>query len=256
MNESNIMKHRNELIAAEPVLYDINEHIESILLIDKPDIKVKTKEGVVFGIEVIECHPLSIKTNKKRSLTHAYKKIDYACEQCTQKFKNENREHEYGYVYFTEEAYNTRLSPKEFSSIVVEEIERHIRNDQYLSNPHLLGWEKYKEMRKEGLFDYQFVEGIDIQTELSLSTAILPSHAYWVKDMNDSYINHCLKEKEKKLVEYKKMVENKDVTEYWLVINLPFLEEYDFENYVQQASLNTQYERVYLTKWSHKLRLK
>ena len=32
---------------------------------------VKTKEGVVFGIEVIECHPLSIKTNKKRSLNNA-----------------------------------------------------------------------------------------------------------------------------------------------------------------------------------------
>ena len=256
MNESNIMKHRNELIAVEPVLYDINEHIKNILLCDKPDVKVKTKEGIVLGIEVIECHPSSIKTNKKKSLTHAYKKIDYACEQCTQKFKDENKEHEYGYVYFTEEAYKTNLRPKEFASKVVEEIERHIRNDQYLSNPHLLGLEKFEEMSEHGEFDYLYVEGINIWTDPSLSTAILASHAYWVKDMNDCYINHCLEEKEKKLVEYKKMEENKNITEYWLVINLPSSEEHDFENYVQQNKLNTEYERVYLTQWNRKLRLK
>ena len=256
MNESNIMKHRNELIAAEPVLYDINEHIESILLIDKPDIKVTTKDGVVLGIEVIECHPSVIKTKGKENMAHAYRRIDYACDVCTKKFKDEGKEHTFGHVYFKEEAYKIRMKSDEFASNVIEEIERHIRNDQYISNPHLLGLEKFMEMREQGEFDYLFVEGINIRIEPSLSTAILPSHAYWVKDMNDFYINHCLEEKEKKLVEYKKMEENKDITEYWLVINLPFSAEHDFENYVQQASLNTKYERVYLTKWSHKLRLK
>lgn len=256
MNENNIMKHRNELIAVEPVLYDINEYIESILLIDKPDIKVTTKDGVVLGIEVIECHPSVIKTKGKENNAHAYRRIDYACEIYTKKLKKEGVDHKYGHVYFKKEAYKTRMKSDEFASKVIDEIERHIRNDQYLSNPHLLGLEKFEKMREKGEFDYLFVEGINIRTEPSLSTAILPSYAYWVKDMNDYYINHCLEEKEKKLVNYKKMEENKDITEYWLVINLPFSAEHDFENYVQQVSLNTQYERVYLTKWGHKLRLK
>ena len=50
---------------------------------------------------------------------------------------------------------------------VIEEIERHIRNDQYISNSHLLGLEKFIEMREQGEFDYLFVEGINIRITLT-----------------------------------------------------------------------------------------
>ena len=94
------------------------------------------------------------------------------------------------------------------------------------------------EMRKQGEFDYVFVEGINIRTEPILSTAILPSHAYWMKDMTDCYINRCIEEKEKKLVDYKKMEENMEIAEYWLVITLPDSEEYDFDKEFSDDDVN------------------
>ena len=256
MKEKDLHKHHMEYIAAEPAIFDIEMNVKSILLRDKPDVIVTTKNEKKIGIEVIECHPSVIKTNGKENNTYAYKRIDYACEECTKLFRNEGKKHEFGHVYFKEEAYKTTMKANQFAPIVIEEIKRHIKNDKYINNPHLLGLDKFMEMRKQGEFDYVFVEGINIRTEPTLSTAILPSHAYWMKDMTDCYINRCIEEKEKKLVDYKKMEENMEIAEYWLVITLPDSEEYDFDKYVQQSSFDTKYERVYLTKWGHKLRLK
>ncbi|MBQ0089286.1 MAG: hypothetical protein KBT27_08135 [Prevotellaceae bacterium] len=67
-------------------------------------------------------------------------------------------------------------------------------------------------------------------------------------EVNEKYLLSRIREKENKLVSYKQNPKNKNVSEYWLAINVAFEENTDFRTYQLPDSFVSDYSRIYLVK--------
>ena len=62
--------------------------------------------------------------------------------------------------------------------------------------------------------------------------------------------------KEDKLTSYKDKAENINIEEYWLVVDVPFVEALSIGDYQQENNINSSFDRIYLTGFDKSNRVK
>ena len=109
---------------------------------------------------------------------------------------------------------------------------------------------KFNEMFANGEFNYKYVERVKfIPGEIENGPYINSIEVFFSKTINDNHVTHCIAAKELKLQQYKMLAKNKEIDEYWLVINLPTEEHYDIDQFTPQQTYETDYTRVYIVHW-------
>lgn len=84
---------------------------------------------------------------------------------------------------------------------------------------------------------------------------VFMSGAYWGTPVNIEHIMHCIKEKDSLLPQYKIRTQKFDIKEFWLVID--FIQDWDTDIRGAKISCtNTNYDRIYLTKYGDLERIK
>ena len=56
---------------------------------------------------------------------------------------------------------------------------------------------------------------------IKTKTFVVQTKMFVYKTVENECIQHCINQKEKKLVEYVMLEKNKEIDEYWLCINVP-----------------------------------
>lgn len=259
MNQQEI-KHKKEIYFVMPILKEIGVTIDSILCQDSPDIVIPNYEGRCIGIEVTQCWPSTIDTNNSQNRARAESIILDACTAYEEILRKEGITRQCVLVGFSQAAYNINQNVKKdtFISLVLNEIERHIRNDRYefYDKNDKIAFRLYLSMLQKGDFLYDYVTSV---RTIKLNTDVLlvsPTYTYWAKDIKKEHIEHRIKDKESKIIQYKTNYKNENIEEYWLVINLPVCEGYEFEYFDTDLLINNSFERVYITQMNKYKRLK
>ena len=85
MAEQKYYRHLKEFAQAEAILCDMD--YERVILGDRPDIIIETKDGKKIGLEMTECHALTILSNGKISLERANARANDICKKYHYIFK-------------------------------------------------------------------------------------------------------------------------------------------------------------------------
>lgn len=219
---------------------------------DSPDIIVECKDGKRVGIEVVSCTVSSIRSNDDENKTRVSENIQHAIYKYKEYLIKENRVPIILDITFRKEVFNVSkiIKQEEFTDIIIKEIERHRRNDEIFKRYHEGQQdkdvcEKFNEMNRRGEFDYKYIDSIEYDVACPVSDRTL----YFCGNIKYSDIESTILKKEKKLIEYKAQSKNKNIDEYWLVINVPYEEHMWIDNYKQNKDIVSGYDKIYITGW-------
>lgn len=250
MSRKEYSKRIKELHAAGYVISELD--FSRIILDDSPDIIVECKEGKRVGIEVVSCTASSIRSNDDENKTRVSNNIAYAIYKYRERLIKENRVPIILDINFRKEVFNVSKTIKqdEFTKIIIEEIERHRRNDEIFKRFHEGQQdkdvcEKYNEMNRRGEFDYKYIDSIKYDAICPVSDRTL----YFCGDIKYSDIEPVILGKEEKLRAYKSDSKNNNIDEYWLIINVPYEEHLWIDDYKQDVKVVSGYDKIYLTGW-------
>ena len=249
MSTSKIDRHFHELRAVKDILQSID--YERIILDDKPDVVIELKNGKHIGIEVVDCVVSSIRSNDKKNRVRAVQNIYEAEEEYKQKLIQRGENHISIHLTYTDKILD---APKKgFTNKFIEEIERHLKNDKFedefydrMTDKDF--YEEYKRIEKEGGFKYDYIESIECFEHPSIETNVYHlCYFLFSGDIEENDVEHCVKNKEIKIEEYRKLEKNSDISEYWLAIWVPSYEHMNFDNYEQQTKIESEYQRIYIS---------
>lgn len=247
-------KHRKEYFEVKPILASLGIELSQEHIKDKPDFRLCYK-GKRIGLETTRCYPPDVKSHQNK-----YEIGDKGVKSILERYKRYKIErHEWVtlFISFRNGIYytfrDTSLKRKDIDRIeneVIEEIETRLREGHY-STP------KTCDNRITELYhmDYKYTRIISMD-EPQEGKVILGSggEAIPVRTIEIESLKKAIFDKERKLVKYKQMEQNKDIDEYWLCINLPVPSQrffYDLEPFEIQSG----YSRIYVTQFTSALRI-
>ena len=252
MSEKSLDRHTEEFHAVQEALKALD--CKKILLTDRPDIIVETKQGKVIGIEVTDCIVSKIRSNGSWSRTKVKEDISKAEHSYEQRLKKrgENINVELNLVPNILDSMKD-LSQKQVIDSFVDEIERHRKNDWIINNFFSKIKEPefnrlYNEKNAQHEFDYKYIESIDCWDRTDKSSKVFHVCCFCFSDkIQESDIEDCLKKKEEKIKHFKQLPENANIDEYWLVISVPSDEYISIADYEQTNEIRSSYNRVFLS---------
>ena len=185
---------------------------------ERPDFVVRNKQGIVVGIEVTD-----VRDKSKMQIEATEKAFD----KLLKKYSSQRKE-----------------GPKALFSVTV--------NQSYLHNGLII-----KDV-EERIFDEldKIVEHKSKSGEIVQYFSDYPSTEFSVFRMQGHFtyetllpieiLRNTIEEKDKKLKQYVELQQNAIIREYWLVINVPMKEGWDYSAFHGKQFL-TGYSRIYLT---------
>lgn len=249
MGKTEIDKHRYELRAVSNILATID--YKRVILTDRPDIIVETKDGKCIGIEVTDCIISSIRSKDKHNRVRVAKNIAEVKDAYKKILIDRGELHISVELTFSGNILNA--PQKGFTQKIIEEIERHRKNDWMITDFYrnvedVEFREEYERVANDGGFHYDFVESVKCFEHPLIETSVSDFSIFFSDYMQDDDFDERLKEKNKKLEEYKRLSSNAQIDEYWLVINVPTAEHFTFDDdYQYTKDMQTEYNRVYIS---------
>ena len=237
------IKKQKEYSQAYPIFSNLGLDEEVICSSEQPDF-IFHWQNKTIGLEVVECHPSAILEKKKESLAMADSRLDKICREFEAKLIQEGMNHVRGSLVFTDRCKNElqrkKVDLRKIRSDIFEEIRKHRERDE-CPNPAV--W--YCSHDRE-YCTFKYVESCEIRPIPNCQTFVVQTKMFICKTVEDECIQHCITQKEKKLVEYVMLEKNKEIDEYWLCINVPIDtgRYFDHITYVHHSA----YQRVYLTQ--------
>ena len=230
------MKKEIERFQIRWLLNELELNENQVIDYESPDFIINYN-GKRIGLEVETCHSLKIDTEGKLCVAET--------EDCLYKILKKYKKHiiargeksKVVNVSFNECIYNVHKL-KSIEKVIFKEI------DNILEYNRGGEWRecKYVSNASEYHLDIDFVD-------------VSMSDTYWGTPVKEGNILHCIKHKEDMLPIYKDNTKDLDVREFWLVID--FIRDRDTGiRYIQMPTPNTQYDRVYLTKYGDITRIK
>lgn len=236
MHTNEKLKKDIELFQISWLLKELGVDEKEVICHESPDFIINY-EGKRIGLEVETCHSLKIETEGKLCVAET--------NDCLYKILKKYKKH---IIARGEKSKVVDVSFNEciYSVHKLKSIEKVIFNeiDNFLEYNRGGEWIdcKYVSDASEYHLDIDFVD-------------VSMSDAYWGTSAKESNILHCIKHKEDMLPIYKDRTKDMDVKEFWLVID--FIRDRDTDiRYIQMPIPNTQYDRVYLTKYGDITRIK
>lgn len=99
-----------------------------------------------------------------------------------------------------------------------------------------------------GVVDYDLIKESSI-------VELMPIRTGYYSTLDDKFVRSCIKRKEERLLQYKAMPENREISEYWLFIRVATNSFSDLEDF-QVGKYSSCYGRIYITDGGRVLQLK
>ena len=253
MTKQKYYTHLKEFAQAEAIL--CNMDYERVILGDRPDIIIETKDGKKIGLEMTECHASTILSNGEVSRERAESRANKICKLYKDRLEQQGVKNTIIYLSFTPELYEI-LSKLKFDKQVYQEvldaIEVH-REEQFAESQ---GNEVYSQWLREHYRNhnhYKYVNNVSVY-EIDNLLEVHQQKSVISKTVESECIDHCIGIKEKKLNGYK--ILNPEIEEYWLGIYFPLSSERYFEHLEGYKCRDTEYSRVYLLEHNQKMQVK
>ena len=253
MTKQKYYTHLKEFAQAEAIL--CNMDYERVILGDRPDIIIETKDGKKIGLEMTECHASTILSNGEVSRERAESRANKICKLYKDRLEQQGVKNTIIYLSFTPELYEI-LSKLKFDKQVYQEvldaIEVH-REEQFAESQ---GNEVYSQWLREHYRThnhYKYVNGVNVY-EVDNNLEVHQDISVISKTVENECIDHCIEVKEKKLNSYQ--ILNPDIDEYWLGIYFPRSSERYFDHLEGYKCGETKYSRVYLLEHIRKMQVK
>lgn len=185
---------------------------------ERPDFVVCNKQGIVVGIEVTDVR------DKSKAQIEATEK---AFDQLLQKYCSQRKE-----------------GPKALFSVAV--------NQSYLHNGLIINdveeriFEELDKIVEQKSKTGKFVQYFSDYPSTVFSVSRMPGHFTYETTLPIELLRNTIEEKNKKLRQYVELQQNAGIREYWLVINVPMKEGWDYSAF-QGKEFLTGYSRIYLT---------
>lgn len=216
-------QENEEYFAVMPILNKLGLSCDAISTErDKPDIRITLNDKKLIGLEVTQY----VVTRNKETQDVLYKIF----KEYSEKHLPSITESTYQIsVMFSDVDFPTGINIKLHKDEIFSEI------DSFLLGRERLNVTKYIE-------EATFYPSPNIPNHTSEVVALENV------EVNEKYLLSRIREKENKLVSYKQNPKNKNVSEYWLAINVAFEENTDFRTYQLPNSFVSNYSRIYLVE--------
>ena len=197
---------------------------------ERPDFVVNNNENGVIGIEVVSY------------LKHNHAESDLALTKIICDYKNELDKkldsHCYISVHFRDRVKLLDYKIKSIKSQLYREIDNCI-------------------FGKQKSFDNEFIQAVNVNPIENLTETFITSiSSSWCSPVDECFLRDIILKKEAKLNDYKIDSKNSNITEWWLVVFDPGIENIDISKYQIRGDLQTEYDCVFLVNWIDVLRIK
>lgn len=186
---------------------------------ERPDFVVRNKNGIVIGIEVTD-----VRIKGKKQIEATEKAIDSLLEEYS-------KLHQSGpHLLFTVKMNQSVIH----DGVLIKHIKQQLFNELD---------EVIIKKSKEG----HLVEYFSEYPSREFCVTRMPGHFTAIMPLPIDVLMDTIKDKNEKLVKYSGLPQNLDleVREYWLVINVPIKEGWDYSAF-QGVQFDTGYTRIYL----------
>lgn len=184
---------------------------------ERPDFVVQNKQGIVVGIEVTDVR------DKSKAQIEATEK---AFDQLLQKYCSQRKDGPK--VLFSVTANQSYIH----NGLIIKEVEERVFNELD---------KVVDEKSKKGEFVQYFADYP--ATEFSVSR--MPGHFTYETALPLEILRNTIENKNEKLRQYVELQQNAGIREYWLVINVPMKEGWNYSVF-QGLQFSTGYNRIYL----------
>ena len=148
-------------------------------------------------------------------------------------------------VTFRYSLYRSKIKDLDFHETISKEIALHLKYDNHNRN-YCQDKDLYKRLKREGAFNYKYVESISIVTHSNKSLDIVPIFMYALPEITEESVSHCIKLKNEKLKVYSELPSNTDVSEFWLTIVIPWNAYTQIGN-LPSFNIDSDYTHIYIT---------
>ena len=186
---------------------------------ERPDFVVRNRQGIVIGIEVTD-----VRIKNKPQIEATEKAIDCLLKEYSK--LHQNGPHLLLTVKVNQSMIHDGILIKQVKQQLFEELDIVVMKKS-----------------KEG----HLVEYYSEYPSREFCVTRMPGHFTTIKSIPIDALKETIKEKNEKLIKYSVLSQNLDlgVREYWLVINVPMQEGWDYSAF-QRLKFDTGYSRIYL----------
>ena len=259
-------KKQDERRAIAPMLRDCNISSEHVICVkedgseqEEPDFIITDYDGKRVGIEVVKCVSSKNNTNPTNCV-----EVDNNTKKALSDYKqlmiDRGELHTQIKVSLTLKMYNAPYRQKEYIAKFISEIERHREIDYvykgYIIDGDISLFEEYDRLNDMNMFQYELIESIDVFSHEWIDTEVWSERMTFPRTIRESDFLSFINSKEDKLKSYKEKADNANIEEYWLVVDVPFVEALSIEDYQQENNINSSFDRIYLTGFGNSNRVK
>ena len=259
-------KKQDERRAIAPMLRDCNISSEHVICVkedgseqEEPDFIITDYDGKRVGIEVVKCVSSKNNTNPTNCV-----EVDNNTQKALSDYKqlmiDRGELHTQIKVSPTLKMYNAPYRQKEYIAKFISEIERHREIDYvykgYIIDGDISLFEEYNRLNDMNMFQYELIESIDVFSHEWIDTEVWSERMTFPRTIKESDFLPFINRKEDRLTSYKDKAENINIEEYWLVVDVPFVEALSIEDYQQENNINSSFDRIYLTGFGNSNRVK
>lgn len=259
-------KKQDERRAIAPMLRDCNISSEHVICVkedgseqEEPDFIITDYDGKRVGIEVVKCVSSKNNTNPTNRV-----EVDNNTQKALSDYKqlmiDRGELHTHIKVSPTLKMYNAPYRQKEYIAKFISEIERHREIDYvykgYIIDGDISLFEEYDRLNDMNMFQYELIESIDVFSHEWIDTEVWNERMTFPRTIKESDFLPFINSKEDKLTSYKDKAENINIEEYWLVVDVPFVESLSIDDYKQEGVIKSSYDRIYLTGFDDSNRVK
>lgn len=259
-------KKQEERRAIIPMLRECNIPSENVICVkedgteqEEPDFIITNYNGKCIGVEVVKC----VSSKNSDSPTNCIE-VDNNTEKALSDYKKMMIErgelHTHIKVTPTLNMHYAPYRQKEYIEKFITEIERHREVDNvyngYIVKGDMSLFEEYDRLNDINAFQYELIESIDVFAHEWIDTEVWCERITYPCAIKESDFLPFVNIKENKLTSYKDKTENANIEEYWLVVDVPFVEALSIDDYKQKNNIDSSYDRIYLTGFDNSNRVK
>lgn len=224
------IKHKQELNYITPILRAIGKTAEDCTCSDRPDIRLSFEDGSIIGIEVTQYG--------NGSLDKAHNAFYNILSEYGKRIDTQSSERYHVDVL----PYDLKVGPHIQYKKVKEQIFKELDYLRLGTTPYLYGFKYicHANFRVVDFLNESFISLLEV-TEYD--------------DIDKELLIKRIKEKNRKLKDYKEDPKNVDIKEYWLVIFADTKEGVDVQKVVLDFDIESDYSRIYLCEFSNCIRI-
>ena len=245
-NNNSKCKQENELLKISPLIRSLGYIPNFNMCGDKPDICLPSFENREIGIEVTEyaeryyikavCNE-QVRGNLQLKAHQDLKKIMDSYIEYFDSIEKDNRYYpkESGYritIWLAGSLFPYQYNLKDYKNVIFNEIDNYL----FPSNTFI---------------DNKFIADARLELIPNASKSVIDYQRGYIdciSPVDDNVISEIIKEKNNKLLKYKKCKCNESVIEFWLAICLPNHIQDATEKYKVPSDVQTNYDKIYFVQ--------